>query len=362
MTYSKMVLLLLPVGIFLLASCSSKNSNNMNNMTNIVASNQTSTAVVFAKPRVVANFPDYIEQLKQYAKDNGISDKTINIAFDDVYYVEHVVQADKNQPEKKLTLDEYLARALSPARMQLAQEKYLQYHSQLSNATRLTNVPQPYILALWGVESGYGRYQGKEDIISALATLSFDGRREVFFNKELLAALTILDLNTIKKSNFKGSWAGAMGQNQFIPSSYLAYGLDGDNDGVIDIWHNIADVFASTGNYLATVGWDATQTWGYKVRVPNHLDSALEGLAEDKAKTVAQWSALGIVSVDQNNPSVKTHDKMWLITPDLNTGYGYLVSNNFKTLMHWNRSYNFAVSIGMLAESLTQNSLTTSIK
>lgn len=313
--------------------------------------------VGFEKPRESQYFSDYVNALKLYAKQQGIDSHTINIAFEDVHYVEHVVQADKNQPEKKITLDDYLARAVSPARIALAKEKYLAYHSELRNATLLTNVPQTYILALWGVESAYGKYQGKEDVISSLSTLAFDGRREQFFTKELVSALTILQNGHIQKTQFKGSWAGAMGQNQFMPSSYLAYGLDGDGDNTIDIWNNMADIFASTGNYLATVGWNSQESWGNKIKLPTHFNTELAGLDNDKSQTVAAWLKTGIQYIG-NKPVPKNTAKAWVVIPDANSGEGYLVSNNFRTLMHWNRSYYFAVSVGMLADSLTDGTLT----
>ncbi|WP_392564554.1 lytic murein transglycosylase [Orbus wheelerorum] len=327
-------------------------------------SNQVSTSEIkpsyirFDKPREQQYFADYIDVLKQYAKEQGINDNTIETAFNDVYYIEHVIKADKSQPEKKATLDEYLARAVSPARIELAKQKYLQFHPQIRNATILTNVPQTYILALWGVESGYGKYQGKEDIISALSTLAFEGRREQFFVKELISALTILQNGHIQKSQFKGSWAGAMGQNQFMPSSYLTYGLDGDGDGIIDIWKNMDDIFASTANYLSTVGWDSTQSWGNKIKLPINFNSQLAGLENEKAKDVADWLKMGITFIGNKSQPKKTA-KAWVIIPDTNSGEGYLVSNNFRTLMHWNRSYYFAVSVGMLADSLTDGSLNT---
>lgn len=340
--------------ILIICSCSKhpKQASTHDNQSTNIKSEQFN----FNQAREEQNFANYINALKVYAKDQGINESTITIAFTDVYYVEHVINADKNQPEKKITLDEYLARAVSPARVELAQQKYAQYYTQISHATSLTQIPQNYILALWGVESGYGKYQGKEDIISALSTLAFDGRREQFFIKELIAGLKILQNGHIQKSQFKGSWAGAMGQNQFMPSSYLTYGLDGDGDGIVDIWNNMDDIFASTANYLATVGWNSNESWGNKIKLPTTFNSELAGLEMDKAKTAAEWLKLGITFIDSKNQPKKT-TKTWVVIPDVDSGEGYLVTNNFRTLMHWNRSYYFAVSVGMLADSLTPPTL-----
>ncbi|WP_392561680.1 lytic murein transglycosylase [Orbus sturtevantii] len=343
--------LVLISSIFVIWGCSNQSNQ-------VSTSDNKSSYIEFDKPREQQYFTDYVRLLKQYAKAQGIDGQTIETAFNDVYYVEHVIKADKNQPEKKITLDEYLARAVSPARIELAKQKYLQHYSQISRATALTHIPQNYILALWGVESGYGKYQGKEDIISALSTLAFEGRREQFFVKELIAALTILQNGHIQKSQFKGSWAGAMGQNQFMPSSYLTYGLDGDGDGIIDIWNNMDDIFASTANYLATVGWDSHASWGNKIKLPSNFDVQLAGLETDKAQIVSDWLKTGITFIG-NKAQPKLVDKAWVIIPDADSGEGYLVSNNFRTLMHWNRSYYFAVSVGMLADSLTDGTVNT---
>lgn len=314
----------------------------------------------FDKPREERYFSDYVTMLKKYAKAQGIDNQTIDLAFDNIHYIEHVVTADKSQPEKKSSINDYLAQRVSSARINLAKQKYLQYHNQLSDATLLTNIPQPYILALWGVESGYGKYQGKEDIVSALSTLAFEGRREPFFLKELIAALTILQNGHIQKNEFKGSWAGAMGQNQFMPSSYLAFGLDGDGDGKIDIWNNLSDIFASIGNYLATIGWNEKEGWGVKVKLPDNFDLAQVGLDNDKAKSIDDWLENGI-TIDNVKMITNNQTKAWLIIPDADSLEGYLVFNNFKTLMHWNRSYHFAINVGMIADSLVDGNLNTRV-
>lgn len=335
--------LMLTTAVFILTGCGKKYDP-------AVPTIQPDT-IVFDKSREMSHFPDYIETLKQYAKRKGINNDIIEEAFSDIHYIEHVIVADKNQPEKKLTIDEYLTRVITPARIELAKQKYTQFYADLTQATMLTGVPQNYILALWGIESGYGKYQGKEDIISALSTLAFDGRRENFFVKELIAALTILQNQTISKSQFKGSWAGAMGQNQFMPSSYLAYGLDGNNDGIIDIWNDMDDIFASTGNYLSTIGWDNQTSWGKKIKLPKDFDLQQAGLENDKVRPVADWLTMGIQwDNDKKIPNAQT--PAWIIVPDIDSNNGYLVYQNFKTLMHWNHSYYFAISVGMVADSL----------
>lgn len=307
----------------------------------------------FALPRTAANFPEYVKVLKSFALANGINKKTVDEAFTDVYYLHRAIVADKNQPEKKLDLEQYLKIVASPERIELAKKKYEQYAEEVKKARDLTGVQPEYIIALWGIESRYGDLQGKEDVISALSTLAFEGRREEFFSKELLAALKILERGDISKANFKGSWAGAMGQSQFMPSSLLRYGKDGDGDGKVDIWNNIPDVLASIGNYLASVGWQNTPYWGNKVQLPVDFDKNLAGLTAAQGKRIAEWQGLGLTFADMRKVP-PSHSTAWLIFPSKNKSEGYLVYPNFKTIMNWNRSYFFAISVGTIADSLRE--------
>lgn len=298
-----------------------------------------------------AQFPAYVEQLKAQARAKGISEATLDIAFANIHFVDRVVQSDRNQLEKKVTLDDYLAKVLTPSKIAQGQEIYQRYQPQLSQVTARYGVPERYIVALWGMESGFGKIQGKEDVISALSTLAFEGRREAFFTKELMAALEIIQQGRVDDPQLKGSWAGAMGQSQFMPSSFLTYGADGDGDGKVDIWNNIDDVFASTANYLSTEGWKPGIGWGQEAQLPVSFNVALAGLKDSQAKTVAQWQQLGVVPRGSvANPDLRA----WVIVPDDVQGRAFLVYDNFRTIMHWNRSYYFAISIGMMADSMGQ--------
>ncbi|OWF67070.1 lytic murein transglycosylase [Yersinia frederiksenii] len=300
-----------------------------------------------------AGFPAYVEQLKAQARANGISEATLNVAFANIHFVDRVIQADRNQLEKKVTLDDYLAKVLTANRIKQGKENYQRYKPKLSQVTARYGVPERYIVALWGMESSFGKIQGKEDVISALSTLAFEGRREAFFTQELMAALQIIQQGKVEDPQLKGSWAGAMGQSQFMPSSFLTYGADGDGDGKIDIWNNIDDVFASTANYLSTEGWKPGIGWGQEAQLPEGFNVALAGLKDNQAKTVAQWQQLGVTLIP-GGKVVNSDLRAWVIIPDDVQGRAFLVYDNFRTLMHWNRSYYFAISIGMMAESISQ--------
>ncbi|RJF57250.1 lytic murein transglycosylase [Serratia inhibens] len=300
-----------------------------------------------------AQFPAYVEQLKGQALAQGISQKTIDNAFANAHFVDRVIKADRNQPEKKITLDDYLKRVLPPAKIEQGRTLSLQYRPQLMRVTAQYGVPGRYIVALWGMESAFGKIQGHEDVISALATLAFEGRREAFFTQQLMAALQIVEQGHASSTQLKGSWAGAMGQCQFMPTSFLNYAADGDGDGRIDIWNNPDDVFASTANYLASEGWQRGIGWGREVTLPAGFGADSLGLKDSQARSVNEWQKQGVRRPDG---SALPHSTLrsWVITPDDMQGRAFLVYDNFRTIMHWNRSYYFAIAVGMMADGIGQ--------
>ncbi|MFI8416909.1 lytic transglycosylase domain-containing protein [Serratia sp. NPDC078593] len=298
-----------------------------------------------------AEFPAFILQLKTHALSQGIHQNTVDSAFANVHFVDRVIKADRNQLEKRITLDDYLRRTLSNSKIRQGRAMLQQYQPHLARVTARYGVPAHYIVALWGMESHFGKIQGKEDVVSALSTLAFEGRREAFFTEQLMAALQIIQQGHTSAEGLKGSWAGAMGQCQFMPSSFLTYGADGDGDGRIDIWNNIDDVFASTANYLATEGWTPGIRWGREVKLPVGLSRANLGLKNEQAYRVEQWAAMGVTQPDGSALPGSTL-RSWIITPDDMQGRAFMVYDNFRTLMHWNRSYYFALSVGMMADAI----------
>ncbi|MEX2941130.1 lytic transglycosylase domain-containing protein [Serratia fonticola] len=300
-----------------------------------------------------AEFPAYVEQLKRRAIKQGIPAATVEDAFANAHFVDRVINADRNQLEKKITLDDYLSRVLPAWKIQRGREMRQQYQPRLARVTARYGVPEHYIVALWGMESAFGKIQGKEDVVSALATLAFEGRREAFFTKQLMAALKIIEQGHVDAGNLKGSWAGAMGQSQFMPTSFLTYAADGDGDGKIDIWNNLDDVFASTANYLATEGWQPGVGWGREVKLPAQFNAEQLGLKDSQGHREEQWAAKGVVLAD-GSPLPVSGLRSWVIAPDDMQGRAFLVYDNFRTLMHWNRSYYFAISVGMMADGIGQ--------
>ena len=222
---------------------------------------------------VEQKFQSYVEQLRTEALEQGYTEDTLNRAFAKVKYYQRAVELDKNQPEFKLTLDTYLPRAVPDWKAQKAVEKYQEHKELLDEIGEKYGVQPRFIVALWGIETNFGSYTGGFDVVSALTTLAFDGRREAFFKKQLWQALTIIQDGHIDPEQMKGSWAGAMGQTQFMPSSFMSYAVDYDNDGKKDIWNSYGDVFASAANYLSSVGWRDDVTWGRQVQLPEQFDT-----------------------------------------------------------------------------------------
>ncbi|OBT08552.1 lytic transglycosylase [Vibrio sp. UCD-FRSSP16_10] len=299
------------------------------------------------------SFDEYVKTLKSEAIEQGISRKTVDSAFESVEFKPRAVSSDRSQPEAKLTLDQYLPRAVPQWKVKQAKQKYRQYQTQLQRIGQEYGVQPRFIVALWGVESNFGALTGGYQVIDALSTMAYEGRREAFFRNEVMSALTIIDQGHISAADMKGSWAGAMGQPQFMPSSFLKYAADGNGDGSHNIWHSEADVFASAANYLKQVGWDDTYTWGRQVTLSQPVKKSDFGLKPQQAKTLIQWQALGVRNLQGHDlPKLNKEIDAWLIAPDSPSGRVYLVYDNYQVLMDWNRSYYFGLAVSSLADQL----------
>ncbi len=297
-------------------------------------------------------FNNFVKRLKHRAQEEGISKDAIEKGLAGVHYVTRVVNFDRNQLEEELSLDGYLTRTMTPTIVSEGRRKFKQYHSQLLAVSEQYGVDAAYIVALWGVESRYGHIQGNEAVVSALATLAFEGRRRQYFTSELIAAIRLIDQQKIMAPELKGSWAGAMGQIQFMPRAFLRYATDGNGDGKIDIWNDVEDVFASAANYLAHNGWHSGERWGEQVELLPNFDSRKIGTSADKAKTIAQWCKEG-VKLKNPRTSSNSQQRAWIIAPNGIKGRTFMIFDNFLALMNWNRSVYFALNVGMLADAIT---------
>ena len=296
------------------------------------------------------SFQECLGLLRKEASRKGIRNKTLRAVFPKIKLEESVIELDKKQPEKTRTIHEYFDIALSEARVAQGQRLYKKHYRLLRKISREYGVQPRFIVALWGLETSYGNNTGGFTLVDSLATLAYDGRRRTFFTKELINALQIIDDGHIKYRNMKGSWAGAMGQCQFMPSSFISYAVDYNGDGKKDIWHTKADIFASIANYLSKKGWDNKATWGRKVILPKGFNNKLIGT--DIEKNIANWNKLGVRRVD--GKSLPKRDLMAsIVIPDEDYPQEvYMVYNNYKVLLKWNRSLYFATGIGRLSHEI----------
>lgn len=296
------------------------------------------------------NFPPaWIKALRAEALKRGIRAATLDAALRDIKPIPRVIELDRRQPEGTMTFAAYLQRVVPPSRVRRGRNLLVQHKALLDEVSARHGVPASVIVALWGVESDYGQRTGGFSVISALATLAYDGRRGAYFRRELLHALQILNDGHITPAQMTGSWAGAMGQSQFMPSSFLSRAVDHDGDGRRDIWTTHADVFASTANYLQRAGWRQGQSWGQRVSLPANFDAALIDL--EVVKSLAEWHALGVRR--RNGQALpKTALSASLVAPDGPDGPVFLTHHNFRVFLQWNRSTYFGAAVGLLSDQI----------
>ena len=295
------------------------------------------------------DFASWLDGLKRDAQAAGIPKATIDDALQNIHPVPRIIELDQKQPETTITLKQYLSQVVVPARTARGKKLLVDNGPMLRAVSAEYGVPAKTIMALWAIESSFGQSMGAYRVVDALATLAYDGRRPDLFRAELISALKILGKGGIRSADMKGSWAGAMGQTQFMPSTYLKYAVDFQHQGEPDIWHNTGDVFASAANYLAQLGWNRDETWGREVKLPKRFDSAMVGLPVKHS--VSEWSNLGVRRADGTVLPASTIEGS-VIAPDGNSGRAFLVYDNFRTIMKWNHSTYFALAVGLLGDSI----------
>ena len=301
------------------------------------------------------DFATWLQELRAEARQMGISEVVLDDALNGIAPLPRVIELDRSQPEFSLTFEEYLGKVVSPTRKRVAAEKLREHDRLLTEVAAKYGVQKRFLVTFWGIETSFGRYLGSFNVPQALVTLAYDGRRSAYFRKELFNALTILEQGHITAAAMKGSWAGAMGQSQFMPSSFVNYAVDWDGDGKRDIWETKADVFASSANYLAKAGWRDDITWGRAVALPS--DGKINGkaaltLAEAKTKMpLGDWAQAGVRNADGSALPARPLPAR-LIMPAGDNGPTYLVYSNFDSILAWNRSNYYALAIGILSDTL----------
>ena len=304
-------------------------------------------------------FAEWLQGVREEALARGISPTTVAAALADVQPVAQILDRDRTQAEFKETLDQYVARRAGAPAIRIGRRMHVRHAALLERVATRYGVPPHVILAVWGLESNFGRFSGVRPLMPALATLAYDPRRSALFRAQLFDALAILDAGHIDLPRLKGSWAGAMGQPQFLPSSYLQYAVDFDGDGRRNIWTSQGDVFASIANYLSTNGWVTGQTWGRRVQVPTDA-AALAPLAVPRTtgcraskelsqpQPLAAWQAAGVRTVEGAAlPRVDIAASLW--RTDSGT---FLVYKNFEVLLTYNCANAYAMAVAHLADRI----------
>ena len=295
------------------------------------------------------DFTTWLQELRTEAIALGIRPQTLDAALTGLRPLLRVIELDRKQPEDTLTYAQYVERTLPAARVHKGLRLLNEHRALLQEIGTQYDVPPGIIVALWGMETDFGRATGNFSVLASLATLAYDGRRSALFRRELLDALKIVDAGHVRPAAMTGSWAGAMGQNQFMPSSFLQYAVDYDGDGRRDIWTTLADVFASTANYLASSGWRRREPWGHRVVLPADFDVASN--AGQPTRALAVWQMLGVRRADGGAFPAEIESAS-LVLPGGASSQAFLVYPNYQVLLKWNRSHYFALTVGQFADQL----------
>lgn len=293
-------------------------------------------------------FDTWLETLKSEAKFAQISEQTINDTFQNAQYLPSVIVLDRGQPEFISPFLNYVEKRVSPSRIAKGRALLQQHEALLAQVETQYGVPKQILLAFWGLETNYGSNKGNYGLPSALATLAFEGRRSQFFRAQLFDTMRIIDAGHNKVAGMRGSWAGAMGHMQFMPSTLLKYGVDADIDGRMDIWTSLPDAFASAANYLNQVGWRKTEIAALEVKLPNEFDYSLAQL--NRRQHALHWSKLGVLTIENN--ALPELAEAAILLPQGRFGPAFMVFHNFDVIMDWNRSVNYALSVVHLSNQL----------
>jgi membrane-bound lytic murein transglycosylase B len=294
-------------------------------------------------------FQEWLEGVRDEARRRGISDKTLDAALRDIAPLIRVIELDRRQPEFTQTFWTYIRQRVSDERMKRGRALLAKHRDLLNKIQAEYGVPPRYLIAFWGLETNFGDHLGSFRVIESLATLAYDHRRAPFFRVQLLEALQIIEEGHISPDAMRGSWAGAMGHMQFIPSTFRGHAVDYTGDGRKDIWGSLPDAFSSAANFLSNMGWRPNEIWGREVRLPADFDLMLATL--DRKKRLAEWSALGVRLT--NGMALPQGDMEGsLVLPQGHQGPAFLVYENFRVILRWNYSLNYAISVGHLADRI----------
>ncbi len=296
-----------------------------------------------------AAFDRCIAGLQEQARAEGRSPRVVDEVVPGLRMVPRVIELDRRQPEFTETFTNYFNQRVTTARVMRGRALLREHRELLQQLASEYGVPPQYLVAFWGLETNYGSYLGRMPVLDSLATLACDQRRSRYFTGELMAALALIDDKGIEPGRMAGSWAGAMGHTQFMPSAYRRYAVDGDGDGRIDLWNSIPDALASGAHFLQQLGWQPGLRWGREVRLPRDFPFEHSGL--DNRQALSAWRALGVTLAD-GAPLADSDLEAALIVPAGHRGPAFLVYRNFDVIMRWNRSQFYALAVGHLADRI----------
>lgn len=336
-------LALLP--LLLLAACAQAPAENLPAATSPAAA-QTTTE------EPLTSFADWRQALRGEAIAAGIDAALFDRVFAGVTPDPAVLKADSSQPEFTRPVWEYLDGAVSSSRIGRGRVLLAQHSLVLERIEQQYGVEAPILVAIWGLESNFGNNIGSHSVIRSLATLAYDGRRQGFWRVQLLAALQILQNGDVSSERMIGSWAGAMGQTQFMPTTYNQHAVDFDGDGKRDLWGSSTDALASAAHYLQASGWQRGQPWGFEVNLPNGFDYALAD--PDQRRTLAEWAELGVRPLAPTGAAASARASLQL--PAGHKGPAFLLLDNFRSILKYNNSTSYALAIGLLADNLLRPS------
>ncbi|MBE9606918.1 lytic murein transglycosylase [Acetobacteraceae bacterium H6797] len=294
-----------------------------------------------------ASYDAFVQRLRVDARAEGISAGTVQQALGTIQPLPRVLELDRKQPEGVLTWEQYRDRIVSPLRIQNGRKAYAENAALLQQIEARYNVSPRVIVAIWGMETNYGANMGGFNVVEALATLAWEGRRATFFRKELMAALRILDQGNVPFSHMIGSWAGAMGNPQFMPTSFERLAVDFDGDGHKNIWDSKADALASIANYLARSGWQTGQGWAMEARAPAGFD--IERANTDTQRPLRDWARLGWRKGD-GSPLPASDTVASLAVPTRSSGQVFLGLPNLRVIRRYNSPMNYGLAVSMLAD------------
>jgi membrane-bound lytic murein transglycosylase B len=306
-------------------------------------------AAAAAPARAQGDFGAFLAGVRADAIRAGVSPRTAERALAGVHPNAHVLELDQHQPESQLTWAQFRAKIVTDKRVAEGRDQARANAAVLRAVEDRYGVARSVMLGIWGLESNFGATGGNYSVVEALATLAYDGRRSSFFRAELIAALKILDAGDISPERMVGSYAGAMGQPQFMPSSYLRLAVDFDGDGRRDIWGSKADSLASIANYLEKSGWRRGETWGEEVRVPGNFDPS--GAGRERMRALADWSRAGVRRVDGS--PLRGDGQAGLLMPDGAGGDAFVVYPNFSAVRKYNASDYYVLSVGLIGDRVT---------